>query len=307
MMKATGRIFKGGSDLEKMIRLTRQNRSPLHQIDYPSPQDLEEMISDPQVLANIRLWDDPTGSLAAYALVDAYFNLCWEIQKGAAIDQLGDQIIEWGAECARIMGSRTREKPRIEASCRAEDRERVEFLSQHGFQLQPDQTLHLVLDLTGVLPSPVLPPGFVIRPVKGFEEADGLAALHRSAFGTEYMTPERRLAMMRTSTYDPTLDFVALAPDGQLAGYCMGSIDSEVNSQMGVKVGSADPVAVAPEFQRKGLAKALLLTVAAALQQRGMRYARSGTSSENLRMKAAAKSAGFKIESTMLWFQKNVK
>jgi ribosomal protein S18 acetylase RimI-like enzyme len=89
-------------------------------------------------------------------------------------------------------------------------------------------------------------------------------------------------------------------------GYCTGTIRSEENSLAGVKIGSTDPLAVLPEYRKNGLAKALLLSCASALQKAGMRYARCAFSGENRAMLAVAKSAGYRIESTMVWFKKDL-
>jgi len=147
---------------------------------------------------------------------------------------------------------------------------------------------------------PELPPGFVIRPLTGKQEAEAVAAMHRASLGTEYMTTENRLIIMSTSGYDPTLDLVAVAPDGSIAANCICS----VNPQTGI--GFTDPISTHPQFQRMGLARALLLTGLMLLKERGMTYARLGTSGENIRMQKTAEAAGFRIESKTIWFSKEV-
>ena len=118
------------------------------------------------------------------------------------------------------------------------------------------------------------------------------------------MTTENRLAMMRTSAYDPGMDLVVVAPDGRLAAYTLGSINVEENIRTGRKIGYTDPVATHPDFQRLGLARALLLTGLRMLKERGMEFARLGTASHNLGMQKAAESAGFVLESKTFWFRK---
>lgn len=133
-----------------------------------------------------------------------------------------------------------------------------------------------------------------------------MAALHRAAFGSEHMTVEERLAMMRVPEYDPTLDLLAIAEDGRMAATCMCSISREENKRSGRNEGYTDPVATHPDFQQRGLAKALLLTGMHKLKERGMERAVLGTSSENTAMQRAAQAAGFRIQSTKLWFAKAV-
>jgi ribosomal protein S18 acetylase RimI-like enzyme len=124
--------------------------------------------------------------------------------------------------------------------------------------------------------------------------------MHRAAFGTDYMTTEKRLIIMSTSGYDPSLDLVAVAPDGNIAGNCICSIHPLE------KIGFTDPVSTHPRFQRKGLARALLLTGLKSIKERGMTRARLGTSGDNIAMQKAAESAGFRIEFKTIWFSKEV-
>ena len=155
--------------------------------------------------------------------------------------------------------------------------------------------------LSEPIPSPVLPPGFIIRPIKGKEEADAVAAMHRAAFGTDYMTTENRLAIMSTSEYDPSLDLLAIAPGGEIAAYCSCSVKE------GEKRGLTDPIATHPKYQHMGLARALILTGMELLKERGMESAHLGTSGENIAMQKAAAAVGFRVEHQTLWYSKEVK
>ncbi|MCA9975702.1 MAG: GNAT family N-acetyltransferase, partial [Anaerolineales bacterium] len=137
-------------------------------------------------------------------------------------------------------------------------------------------------------------------------EAAALAALHRAAFDTETMTVEERLATMHLPEYEAELDLVVIAPDGRFAAYCTCSISAEENARTGRNEGYTDPVATHPAFQRQGLARALLLTGLRMLQQRGVETAVLGTSSQNIAMQHVAASVGFQVQSTKLWFAKQV-
>jgi predicted N-acetyltransferase YhbS len=155
--------------------------------------------------------------------------------------------------------------------------------------------------LSEEIPEPRLPEGFVIRSVIGLQEAEAIASTHRAAFGTDYMTTERRLAIMSTSEYDPSLDLVVVAPDGMIAAYCTCSVNQQKLT------GATDPVATHPYCQRMGLTRALLLTGLHLLKKRGMQSAHLATSGDNLAMQNAAESVGFKMEHRTFWFSKEVK
>ena len=109
-----------------------------------------------------------------------------------------------------------------------------------------------------------------------------------------------------THEYDSELDLLAIAPDGRFAATCMCSISQEENERTGRNEGYTDPVATHPDFQRRGLARALLLAGFLKLKQRGMDVAVLGTSNENMAMRQTAQAVGFRVQSTTLWFSRPV-
>jgi ribosomal protein S18 acetylase RimI-like enzyme len=65
-------------------------------------------------------------------------------------------------------------------------------------------------------------------------------------------------------------------------------------------------VATHPDFQRQGLARALLLSGLSRLRQRGIDTALLGTSSEYFAMLQTAQAVGFRTQSTTLWLAKTI-
>jgi len=275
--------------------------------DYPGPVDLRELLALHTVQENTRLWFAGDGRLGAYAFVDQYDNLRFAADPQNPQPNLEAEIVGWGVACLR-RAMRAEDKMRtLDASCREDDVEQIAFLERHGFIRQATRSLHLVRPLTESIPTPQLPDGFSIRHVQGEQEVAALVALHRAAFGTEYMTPEERLAMMRVPAYDAALDLVVVAPaSGRLAAYCLCGISQEENERTGRREGYTDPIATHPDFQRRGLARALLLTGLQGLQQRGMDTAVLGTGGDNGAMLRTAQSIGFKVQTTTLWFSRPV-
>lgn len=299
----TNRVYAGAEDLRQMIDLLSEVRAPERIAGYPSPADLREMLCLPAIQANTRLWFEK-GRIAAFALVDSYNNLLFEYRQAQA--GLEAELVGWGVECVKRAPHEGEEPPTLDASCREEDAGRVALLERHGFVKQAVRSLHLTRPLGEPIPAPTLPAGFEIRALKGREEVEDWVRLHRAAFGTEHMTVEERLAMMSGPDYDPDLDLVMAGPDGRLAAYCMGQIFREENAQTGRNEGYTDPVATDPDYQGRGLAKALLLTGLRLLRERGMDTAIMGTSSENEKMQRAAQAVGFWVESSTVWFAKPV-
>ena len=84
----------------------------------------------------------------------------------------------------------------------------------------------------------------------------------------------------------------------------MCSVTSEEKRSPEKLKGHTDPIMTHPRFQRRGLARALLLVGLNLLKQRGVGTAILSTTSDNLPMQKAARSAGFSIRSRKFWFEK---
>jgi len=293
MSNITSRIYESEKDFQTIINLLAKVRPPERLNDYPTKVDIEESLASENIRANTRIWFDDDRPIG-WAYVDDFDNLRWEFdnQYDKAI---GGEIIAWGETCIR-----KGEGSSLDASCKESHTERISFLKQHGFRQTETTSIFLTRDLTKLIPEPEVPQGFVIRPIKGIEEAEAVASTHRAAFRTEYMTTERRIAIMSTSEYDPSLDLVVIAPDGTIAAYCSCSVNDRE------KTGDTDPVATHPNYQRKGLARALLLRGMQLLKERRMLSAHLGTSGDNIAMQKTAASVGFTIEYKNLWFSKEV-
>jgi len=297
MSHITSRDYEGQKDFQAILDFTVRVRPPEHRNDYPGRVDLEEAFASVIVPKNTRIWFDDD-SLIAWAYADGYNNLLWELDQHHA-GQLGAEIMQWGETCVRRNLSNA-EEGTLYANCREYYTERLAFLKQLGFNQLQDTTVTLIRDLAEVIPLPELPQGFAIRPVLGKQEAEAVAAMHRAAFGTDYMTTENRLIIMSTSGYDPSLDLVVAAPDGSIAANCICSVNQQE------RIGFTDPVSAHPRFQGMGLVRALLLTGMRLLKERGMNRARLGTSGNNIRMQRSAESVGFKVEYKTIWFSKEV-
>jgi ribosomal protein S18 acetylase RimI-like enzyme len=300
MPAITSRLYEGEKDFQTMLDLLNKIR-PASQInDYPTKTSLEENLANEEVRANTKLWFDGSQPIG-WACVDDSHNLLWELEKQYT-EPVGAEMVAWGVDCIR-KNLAVGEISTLDASCREDFNERLDFLSRHGFCQTEIVTVHMKRHLrkADIIPGPELPQGFQIRSVKGVEEAEAIASTHRAAFGTEYMTTENRLVIMNTSDYDPTLDLVVVAPDGTIAAYCTCSVNEQE------KEGNTDPVATHPNYQHKGLAKALLLKGMQMLKERGMESANLGTRGDNIAMQKTAEAVGFFLAQRVFWFEKEIK
>lgn len=297
MSHISSRIYEDEKDFQVMISLLAKVRPPELFTDYPLKVDIEENLASADIRANTRLWfdrDQPIG----WAYVDEFNNLRWELDKRYE-ESIGAQIVEWGESCIRKAPAKG-ESATLDTSCREDYANRIAFLNRHGFQQTESRTLAMVRDLSKPIPNPEVPHGFVIRPIAGIQEAEAVAAMQRAAFGTEYMTTEKRIAIMKTNEFDPSLDLVVVSLDGKIAANCICTAEQQERK------GRTDPVATHPQFQRRGLARALLLTGLRLLKERGMTSAHLGTSGHNFAMQKTAESVGFRVEYKTTWFSKEV-
>jgi mycothiol synthase len=300
MTTISSRLYEGEKDFQIMLDLMHKVRPASHANDYPVKVNIEENLASEEIRAHTKLWFDGAQPIG-WAYVDNSHNLCWEVEQQHT-EPVGAEMVAWGVDCTRSGKTLPAgETSTLDASCRDDFKERLDFLIQHGFHQTEVVTVHMKRDLSKPISGFKLPPRFQIRPVKGMEEAEAIASTHRAAFGTEYMTTENRLVIMNTSEYDPALDLVVVAPDATVAAYCTCSVNEQE------KEGWTDPVATHPNYQRLGLAKALLLKGMQMLKERGMAFAHLGTSGDNIAMQKSAESVGFFLEHKVIWFEKKIK
>lgn len=185
------------------------------------------------------------------------------------------------------------------------------MLSHHGFErVAPpfgfyrmgDPGLRAAVDsLTAAAPA-----GYTIRGVEA-EEAENRVEVHRAAWRPADLpfNPEQRPDMdqaatssftldsyqrvQRTAQYDPAPDLVVVAPNGELAGCCLGWFDQTTGW---VEI---EPLGVVPHHRRQGLAIALCAEVAARTARVGGRHVFINTAGSELcpAPYAAYRKAGF--------------
>jgi ribosomal protein S18 acetylase RimI-like enzyme len=188
---------------------------------------------------------------------------------------------------------------------REDDLPRLALLARHGYSLDDDYRYMLFsLPLRGPaapsLSPAYLPEGFAIRALAGVQEVDAYVAVHRRAFASTSMTAAWRARTLRMPGYMPELDLVATAPDGRLAGFCVGWLAPER------QVAQIEPIGVDPEFQGLGLGRALLLEMLCRFAAYGAEQAIVETESSRLSARGFYEVVGFRPISQALrkgqWF-----
>jgi len=288
------------SDILDMRSLLQQPGNELEIADF------DELIALVYIQDYLKIWRNQAGSLMAFAFVDDFNNLCFALDEKYRSEALEIELVGWGEKCIRQRKFETGELATLDAICDARNQSRLKFLKKHGFQQVNERTLYYERSLLTPIPQVALPDGFYLQSVQGEDQAESLAGLHRAAFGTEHMTLEYRLAMMRAPNYDPDLDIFIETSSGEPLAFCICSIAKEANERDGSKNGYTDPIGVDPRFQGQGFGTAILLAGLQALYKRGLECAKLGTSNENIPMQRLAESVGFRVVSEKIWFSKAV-
>jgi ribosomal protein S18 acetylase RimI-like enzyme len=286
--------------IEAMAQLMRQSRPEDWLEDNPNRLDLQELLALEEVCMATHLWRDEKENLVAFAFLDPFDNLIFECTNSCEFETLFLAEAEDAAQTMREKFKGNQDHPTLDGSSRDTDIRRIRAFERAGFIRSAFESVFLLFVLKQKLEEAVLPEGFRIRPMKGSNELDDYITLHRAAFGTENMTRAFRESIMATDTYNPDLDLVMETPEGQLAGFCVCQI-GEAECE-----GWTDPIGVHPDFQGKGLGKAILLYGLKKLKERGIKLAKLGTRSDNYAMLALAKSAGFREDYRRVWFSKGL-
>ena len=129
---------------------------------------------------------------------------------------------------------------------------RSDILQAQGY-ISSDETAFCctMRSLQVPIPESILPNGFTIRNVAGEEEAESVQAVHAGSFGSIWKPGEYR-NVMRTPGFHIDRELVVVAPDGRFAAFLIYWLDPVSKS------GLFEPVGCHPDFQRLGLASALM-------------------------------------------------
>lgn len=150
------------------------------------------------------------------------------------------------------------------------------------------------------IPEAVLPEGFTIRPVEGEHEAEALAKVHSSAFGSNWKASEY-LDAIRSPAFEIDHELVVVAPEGELAAFLVYWIDPVTNS------GLFEPVGCGEKFQRQGLTKALMYEAMRRMRTEGVIAALVLHELDNPASTALYASVGFRPVYTLHKYKKQMR
>lgn len=241
----------------------------------------------------IALWERTDGELDGFAWYypkssEVVFQIDPSLKGTPAWQEIAESMLAWSLE-------RNRNEPDFTPLTIPEfesDTEFADFILSRGFAKGDGQVMRFhYQDLTGGVPAPLLPEGYVVRPIdpESDAEIEQRVAIHREVWHPSRFTVEGYRQLRASDGYDAELDLVAVAPDGTFASYAILWPD-EVN-----RCGEFEPVGTREAFRRLGLSKAVLYEGMRRLIQRGYTGAYVNSFEDNPASCALYLSAGFHI------------
>ena len=147
-----------------------------------------------------------------------------------------------------------------------------------------------------------LPDGFHIRPLNGASEVDDYVNLHQAVFQSKNMRIEWRQQTLQRPEYIPELDLVIVAPNGQLAAFCICWLAQNRNGEIS---GQIEPLGVHAEFRQLGLGKAILTEGLKRLMAKGAKHIYVQTDDFRDAAFKLYESAGFHVLHKILMYRKD--
>ncbi|MFZ0547337.1 MAG: GNAT family N-acetyltransferase, partial [Candidatus Promineifilaceae bacterium] len=204
-------------------------------------------------------------------------------------------------DAERRLLARASERP-LRTVAYGSDRKRIEILEEHGYVKVEEVEVYMTRPLSEPIAAPVVPDGFVVRPFGGQHETQSRAILTNSAFGGYDGVSDWSVCnvgrMIHFCEAIQAIDFVAAALDGRICSSAITFYDPVT------KLGEFDPVGTHGTFQRRGLAKAVLLTGLHWLKGTGMETAVIRTDVDNVPAVRTYESIGFRIVDRLSLYQK---
>jgi GNAT superfamily N-acetyltransferase len=239
----------------------------------------------------VRLWES-RGELLGFAWLEEPDGVVMQVHprlRGSGA--LEDEMLDWAAGQTRAVYG---ERPEDELWTRVpEDEPRLAaFLSDRGFDRDPDHALKMLKDLRDPPPDPTPPAGWTVREVGGEEEWPERVETHREVWHPSRSTLEAYRRLRAAPGYDPRLDLVSVAPDGHFGSYCLCWYDPPS------RTGLFEPVGTRPAHRGEGLGRAVMLEGLRRLRDLGARTTAVTALSGNRAAARLYESVGFRTVNT---------
>lgn len=176
---------------------------------------------------------------------------------------------------------------------------RIKALEQLGFTRYRLWDHITERSLSEPIPEVRLPEGFLIRCAADADYPQ-LASVRNDAFNNDWTAEQYRAMVMHKPGYQPEREIIVVAPDAQIAAFTVIHVDP-VN-----KLGLFEPVGTRPAFQRRGLARAMMLYAMHEMKRQGMQAALVEHDATNTAALELYRSIGFQKKYETLGYTRSI-
>jgi mycothiol synthase len=234
----------------------------------------------------VRLWEED-GELVGFAFLEEPDGMVMQVHprlRGSG--SLEGEMLGWAAhETRSVFGERAGDELWTRV---AEDEPRLDaLLAGMGFGRDPDHALKMARALDEPPAEHTPPDGWTVREVGGEEEWEERVEVHREVWHPSRVTLEAYRRLRKAPGYDPRLDLVAVAPDGEFCSYCLCWFDPQS------RTGLFEPLGTRQTHRGKGLGKAVMEEGLERLRELGARIAFVTAIHDNEAARSLYESVGF--------------
>jgi ribosomal protein S18 acetylase RimI-like enzyme len=239
------------------------------------------------------LWETEAGEAIAFAMVPFATSLRFGIVPEWRTMQLTRTILAWGVT---LVQERCH-VPFLMVRCHEQDTDLQAALTQEGFAPESHQDVYMTRPLDTIPVAPDLPAGFRLQAGVTVEEHPSYQGLHEAIFGHGMGMDEHF-----SSSYQPELDLLAVAPDGSFAGVCFCTMDQVADIENVERIGGVWVLAVHPAYRRLGLGRTLLLSAMQRVCEHGASHMVLETENEDSPAMKLYCAEGFQPGSPWRWW-----
>jgi len=242
--------------LRKVFRANGLREYSWHvaRLDYWRWHVMENCLKVYSLNEHIIFWEDGNKKIVAAVNCEGFGEVHSQVHPSFDCEELEEEMLEVSEK--HLFSEKDGVK-RLLVFADSQDRRRIEILKRRGYsQVAWPEHQHR-RDLKGQLAEVSISKGFEIRSLGNPEELPSRSwaswrAFHPSEPDEEYEGWEWYLNIQKQPLYRRDLDIVAVAPGGEIAGFCTIWYDDVT------RTGYYEPVGVVPEYHRRGLGKAML-------------------------------------------------
>ena len=208
----------------------------------------------------IALWEEPGssgGRVVGFAWFDdpdeVVVSLHPDVLPTVAAGDLLDQMLTWGEERRAIYAERGEPSDALAVSCLREDDRLEGLLAERGFSTDGEVVYQSNRrSLLDTLPERPVADGYRLVDLTDEALIPERVAIHREVWNPSVVTEPGYREMRGQPLYDPELDLMAVADDGQAASYALCWLDQPTRTAI------FEPVGTREAHRKRGLSAAVL-------------------------------------------------